>query len=438
MRRTRLSLILLAVTILLWLARPVPVQAHGTLVYASPPDCANSAPAAPETVDCRTGKIFQQAPTSVKLIFTEPVKPIRHGLIVTGPNGQPVQQGSIVVNGQELSIAVAANQPGTYQVNWQVISQDSHPVRGTYNFSVIQPSEIVPGAGWKNSDVGGVTVLGLLLQTLGRLAHFAGFALGFGPFFFEWLALAAASTELQKAALPRLKRLTNYGILLLLVAEPIGLLGQTASLNSDQLFNPDVLADILASSFGQLMTERLGAALLLWVLLGVERQSKLLKWGVMALYLGLAVVDGQASHAVISDTVWLGLPANTVHLAAMGLWLGGLVSLVYVWNLPQVEGQKEKLIRRFGRVAAIALGWLVVSGILMSWLRLAGPANWLSSLYTQTLLVKLVVLAAVIAVAGYGLRYAKLRQRSWWLGELGLLVAIITLAGLLISLPPPR
>lgn len=433
MRFARRSLIILAGTILLWLARPLPVQAHGTLVYSSPADCASS-----ETVDCRSGRVLQEAPTSVKLVFTEPVKPIRHGLIVTGPGGKPVQQGAITVNGPELSIAIEANQPGTYQVTWQVISQDSHPVRGSYNFSVLQPSEIVASSAWKTSDVGGVSVLGLVLQVIGRLAHFAGFALGFGPFFFEWLALAAASAELQKAALPRLKLLTNIGILLMLVAEPVGLLGQTASLANEQLFNPDVLADILASSFGQLMTERLGAALLLWVLLGVERQARLLKWGVTVLYLGLAVVDGQASHAVISDTVWLGLPANTIHLAAMGLWLGGLACLVSVWNLPQAEGQKGIVVRRFGRVAAICLGWLVVSGILMAWLRVAGAPNWLSSLYSQTLLVKLVIVAVVIAVAGYGVRFARLRQQSWWLGELGLLVAIITLAGLLISLPPPR
>lgn len=239
---------------------------------------------------------------------------------------------------------------------------------------------------------------------------------------------------MQKAALPRLKRLTYYGIGLLLVAEPLDLLGQTASLTNEQLFNPDVLADILASSFGQLMTERLGAAVLLWVLLGADRQGKPLKWGVTGLYLGLALVDGQASHAVISDTVWLGLAANTVHLASMGLWLGGLVSLLGVWNLPQIEEQKKLLVRRFGRVAGIALAWLVVSGSLMAWLRLVSPTNWLNTLYGQTLLVKLTALAVVVVIAGVGLRATGLRQKRSWLLELTLLVGIVGLAGL----PLPR
>ena len=440
MRRTSLSLLLLLGVMSIWLARPFPAQAHGTLLFASPPDCtvATSALLPYDPVNCRTGKIFQEAPTQVKLSFTEPVKPIRHGLIVTGPDGKPVEQGSIVVSGADVSIAIDAHQPGTYQVSWQVISQDSHPVRGTYNFSVFHPSEIIQRAAWSGSDVGGVSLLGLMLQVLGRLAHFAGYALAFGPFFFEWLALAGAGSQPSKVIFPPLKRLTYYGIGLLLLAEPLGLLGQTASLANEQLFNPDVLADILASSFGQVMTERLGATILLWVLLGSDRQGKLLKWGLTALYLGLAVVDGQTSHAVISDSVWLGLPANTIHLAAMGLWLGGLASLVAVWKTPEIQAQKEIIVRRFGRVAGIALAWLVVSGVVMAWLRFVRLEDLWTNLYGQTLLVKLGVLAAVVALAGFGLRMAGLRQRRWWQVELALLLAIVTLAGLLISLPPPR
>lgn len=439
MRRTSLYLLLLSGVVIFWLARPIPAaQAHGTLLTASPPDCATSTAANP--LDCRTGQIYQQAPTQVKLSFTEPVKPIRHGLVVTGPDGKPVEQGPITVNGADLSIGIEANLPGTYQVSWQVISQDSHPVRGSYNFSVTRPSEIVPRAAWTGTDVGGVSPLGLFLQVIAKLAHFAGYALGFGPFFFEWLVLAGSGngSAAPKAAAPRLKRLTYYGIGLLLVAEPIDLLGQSASLASDQLFNPDVLADILASSFGQVLTERLGAAILLWVLLGSDRQSKLLKWGITALYLGLALVDGQTSHAVISDSVWVGWPANTIHLAAMGLWVGGLVTLLTVWNIPALEGQRPVLVRRFGRLAAIALAWLVVSGLLMAWLRLKGLQDLWTNLYGQTLLVKLAFLAGVAGIAAAGLKIAGGRQKRRWKIELALLLVILSLAGLLISLPPPR
>jgi copper transport protein len=436
MRRTSFCLMLLFGALTLWLARPIPALAHGTLLVSSPPDCATSTPNNP--LDCRSGQIYQAAPTQVKLSFTEPVKPIRHGLIVTGPDGKPVEQGDITVNGADLSIAIDARLPGTYQVSWQVISQDSHPVRGSYNFSFIRASELVSRESWTGSDLGGVSPLGLFFQVLGKLAHFAGYALGFGPFFFDWLVLKNAGKEGQKAAEPRLKRLTYYGIGLLLLAEPVDLLGQSASLASDQLFNPDVLADILASSFGQVLTERLGAAILLWVLLGNDRQGKLLKVGVSALYLALAVVDGQTSHAIISDSVWLGWPANTLHLVAMGLWVGGLVSLLSVLKIPALAERKAALVERFGQIAAVALAWLVLSGLIMAWLRLKGLQDLWSNLYGQTLLVKIAFLAAVMGSAGVGIKISGGKQRRWWKIELALLLVVVTLAGLLISLPPPR
>lgn len=439
MRRLLHSALILGGVMVVWLVQPLPALAHGSLVQTWPPDRCATPAASPSAADCRTGTVLEQAPDRVKLTFTEPVKPIRHGLIVTGPAGKPVEQGAISVNDQEISIAVNATATGTYQVTWRVISQDSHPVRGNYTFSVGQPSTTVQRAAWTGSDVGGVSQLGLVLQVLGRLIHFAGYALGFGPFFFEWLVLPAGASQLKKAAVPRLKRLSYGGLGLLLVAEPVGLLGQSASLSSEQLFNPDVIADILASSFGQVTTERLGAALLLWVFLGVDREGAGLKWGLTGLYMGLALVDGQTSHAVISDTVWLGLPANTVHLAAMGLWVGGLVSLIALWKIPEIEVTGSWLVRRFGRLAGLALGWLIISGLLMAWLRLAGPSpwGWLNTLYGQTLLVKSGLLIIVAAIAWAGWRSVIKKSERWWRLELALLVGILGLAGLLISLPPP-
>jgi len=52
--------------------------------------------------------------------------------------------------------------------------------------------------------------------------------------------------------------------------------------------------------------------------------------------------------------------------------------------------------------------------------------------------VKIGVLVAVVVVAGAGLKLTGRRQKRGWQVELTLLVIIITLAGLLISLPPPR
>lgn len=132
--------------------------------------------------------------------------------------------------------------------------------------------------------------------------------------------------------------------------------------------NGQFVGDVLASSFGRVLAQRVGAAVLLWVLLGVldETTSEDTKAttetnsggaGVvtrvaLAVGIALAVADGEASHAGNNGggVAWLGYLANTAHVAAMGLWLGGLVTLIVLWRLLD-ETERASTLRRFGRVA---------------------------------------------------------------------------------------
>jgi hypothetical protein len=135
--------------------------------------------------------------------------------------------------------------------------------------------------------VGLVSPVGLVLQSLGRWLHFAGFALGFG----------SAVYALFVAKDPRPSRIAGAGIALLLVAEPLALLAQTASLDPTQTFDGDALTGALASSFGRVLGLRVAAALLLWAVLGALRQAPWLRWAIPVLGLALAIVDATAAHA---------------------------------------------------------------------------------------------------------------------------------------------
>src|SRR5262249_28090139 len=157
------------------------------------------------------------------------------------------------------------------------------------------------------------------------------------------------------------------GLACLLLAEPVALLGQSASLGTDQILDPDTLADILGSStFGRVLALRLGVAILLWVLLGSARAAPRRLGGVVfVLAAALAVIDGQASHAVGAQPPWLAMLANGAHLLAMAIWVGALV-LVVTRRLP-ASG--------LGRVAGLALVVLVVSGVVMGLEHLTAPAD---------------------------------------------------------------
>lgn len=368
---------------------PVAVSAHAQLIGSNP----------------TAGAILDTLPSTVELVFSEQVTPAGRGISVYGPDGKLVQSGPAHAEGSRLSVQLAAGTDGTYTVIWTVTAADTHPSRGELTFSVGHASPVkAPGLG--GGDVGLVSPIGLFLQSLGRWIHFAGFALGFG----------AATYALFLAKDPRPLRLAGAGVAMLLVAEPLGLLAQTASLDPAQTFDGDALTSALASPFGRALGLRLAAALLLWSVLGALRQAPWLRWAIPALGLALALVDATAAHATPALAQPLGLALNTVHVAAMALWVGGLAGFV----VAPAGG--------FARVAAISAGLLVVSGAALALLHFGNLGQTMTTTYGDSLIIKLPLVAAALYLARLG------RRR----GELAALTAVLAAAAVLVSLPPPR
>lgn len=85
----------------------------------------------------------------VRVVFNEDVRPEVSALVVTGSDGQRHDDGSPVVSGAEVSVAVDADlPPGETTVAYRVVSADGHPVAGQYSFRftpTAQPS-VAPGA----------------------------------------------------------------------------------------------------------------------------------------------------------------------------------------------------------------------------------------------------------------------------------------------------
>ncbi len=425
MRRAGLALAWLGLT-LAWLGLAPSALAHAELRASEPPDLC-LAPKTSRGADletdaaCTDGVVLDQAPASVQVTFSEHVEPIAGGLTVRGPDGRPVTRGDVRAQGTSLSVDVDAAAVGSYVVTWKLVSQDTHPALGSYVFSVGQPSAVADvGA---PAELGNVTPLGLGLQVAARLLHFVGFALTFGILLCGWLAVPKGWSLVAPG-------LVTLGLACLLLAEPVALLGQSASLGTDQVLDPDTLTDILGSStFGRVLALRVGVALLLWVVLGSARAAP--RWlgaVVFALAAALAAIDGQASHAVGAQPPWLAQLANAAHLLAMAIWVGALV-LVVTRRLPASA---------LGRVAGVALAVLVVSGAVMGLEHLTVPADLVQSDYGRALLVKLAVLVGVVILAAVALRAR--RTFDWRLrrGEAIGVAAILTAAGLLVSLPPPR
>ncbi|HEX3641140.1 MAG TPA: CopD family protein, partial [Ktedonobacteraceae bacterium] len=255
----------------------------------------------------------------------------------------------------------------------------------------------------------------------------------FGPFAFRWLVLQPLADREQIDG--ALQKLVSLGLVMLVLAEPVALVAQAASINPGALLDLSLLGDIMGTSFGRVLAQRVGAALLLWILLGtVHYNARRARIAILILGLVLAVIDGEASHAISTQPIWLGMLANTLHIISMGVWVGGLVSLLVLWRQPEVRAQRSLIAWRFGQIASIAVIELVLSGIVLASLYVKRPEALLSTDYGRILLLKGGVLLLVLSLVLVGRRA---KQVCWWRWEVIWQCGLLCIACLLVSLPPP-
>jgi copper transport protein len=180
---------------------------------------------------------------------------------------------------------------------------------------------------------------------------------------------------------------------------------------------------VLASPFGRLLGLRLGLALLVWALLALDSP-----WPVLGLGAVMALVDGASAHSI------QGLPGasvlvDAIHVAAMGLWVGGLVAFLVAPD------------RRFRPYAIGGLAVAIGSGLVLALTHLGSPAALVTTAYGWVLVVKAAIIAAALVVFSVPLRRVHFPSPSvggQGRGRVGAAALILALAAVLISLPPPR
>lgn len=80
------------------------------------------------------------APQALTLTFSEGIEPGFSALTLTGPDNIAIPTGAIKIDpANPLQIIVPIEKTltaGVYQVQWHVVSVDSHKTQGSYQFSV--------------------------------------------------------------------------------------------------------------------------------------------------------------------------------------------------------------------------------------------------------------------------------------------------------------
>ena len=359
------------------------------------------AAAHPRVVDTTPAADSQLAalPKTVVIRLSEPADPVGEGVSISGPDGRNVSRGPVTVSGGTLTRAFDAREQGTYVVEWLVVGDDTHPARGSFLFSVGEPTR---------TELPGHPPGGRLLTALGRWLSLVGFALGFG------IVIAAL---LSGGMTARCWRLVSAGVLLLLVAEPIALLGQMATLAPARLLDLALAGDVLLTRYGHLSALRLGGALGLWALAGAVRTaSPRAQWAIPAAGVPLAFVYAASAHRIEGLPSSLSMLLVATHVAAFGAWLGCIVVA-----LGESRGQ------RLERPAVLAAVALVVTGSGLALAHVPSPSDLIETAYGATLGIKVAIVAAAFAAGA----------AAWRRTELVAALLVLAAASVLVSLLPP-
>lgn len=114
------------------ISSPLAANAHDQVI--------STAPASQE--------VLEIAPSEVSLDFSDDILDIGATIMVVDSGGEDWASGEMRVEARSAVQTVAAAMPeGSYQVRWQVVPSQGHPISGTFEFAVGQPSAPVAASG---------------------------------------------------------------------------------------------------------------------------------------------------------------------------------------------------------------------------------------------------------------------------------------------------
>lgn len=397
-RRRRHSLGLTAVLALLWVLLGVgtagPAAAHAELDSSTP---AN-------------GAELKRAPNEVRLFFSEPVRPVRKTFTLTDDAGDPLSVVEPTGTSRTLATKLPAKLgPGFYLLSFRVISVDNHPIEASIAFNVTGPAKattstpehsthaaVVPPAPPTDDAHDLVTAL----AGANRWISYLGAILLIG------VAAFAAACWPGAAADRRTRGLAVAGALLVPLSALAALPLQSAVVAGTGLggaFSDGRLGDVVDARYGQTMLARIACALALAALLVVcmRRPSRWTLGLAAASAAGVLFTYALVGHPAAGDYPWLTTTVDAVHLAAVAVWLGGLLVLA-VRLLPEPTSDCPAVLRRWSRIATGAVAVLVVTGTVQAAFKLRSFSALVETDYGRWIVAKSLLLGGMLALANLG------------------------------------
>jgi copper transport protein len=400
---------------------------------------------------------FEQSPGSVTVWFDEPVEPDYAHLSVYDANSRRVDRLDSRYTpparpGAQPSItATLPDLPaGSYVVVWRVISvDDGHAVGGAFAFGVRaspDPKAAVTAGAEADAQPDLTSHLIRFLDLIGQMLLF-GAVVFRGLVWRPVLSMAQRSGELGDA---RRIRDEERRWLQLLADVLVGamIIGQLGTLYVQARSTGVLFWQLFGTRWGAVWLVRAGLVFLacLWMesLLDGRRRAA---W---ALSLALLITSALTSHSAATAGA-LGATADLLHEVSAAVWEGGLLllalSLLALRGAPVEPRLRSQLgaeaVARFSGLAAVGVGVLLTTGLLLGWQQVQSWGGLLLTDYGRTLAVKLGLVLAALGLGAYNALGARApvaapsgRSPGWIVAESLIAGAVIFAAAVMTDLPP--
>jgi copper transport protein len=398
-RRHRLAKLIgaLALAVTIVVLTVAPASAHAVLLSSSP----------------SAASVVRDSPKQLELTFGESVEISFDSIEVFNQQANRVDIGS-PHHAKTSDRSVEADLPhldnGAYVVTWRVISADSHPVHGAFTFIVGSSSANAERLAAKLEAAGGGSKTVGVVFAIARATLFAGIALLLGAVVF------AAAIRPPGRRRSRADALVWIGWGVLFVSTVLALLLQgpyAGALPLSKMIDIKIAREVLHTRYGHLAEIRLALLLAALPLLFRLRKSWRAPpwWWALAIPLGLAIAatPGLAGHAFTGTFTQFAIPADTLHVAAMSIWLGGLAALAL--TVLDHDPDAGRAAARFSPVALGSVLVLVATGVFASWRQVGFTVDaFTHTTYGRLLLVKVGTFVVLLGIAAWSRRIVRARR----------------------------
>lgn len=427
----RFLLLALPLAIFLTLFFPAVASAHAILLRSNP--AADS--------------VLSIAPQQVHMWFSEALNPAFSTAVVINAQNKRVDNQDAHVSpndSTEMDLTLQSNlPPAVYIVIYRTDSAvDGHILRGSFIFSIAEPNGTVPtlnpgsnpganvlGGGNSTSlssgQLDGPTFFNLVMVTLVELGAifwvgaqlWTNFVLSFSA------EKHAEEKPVNEQVQQRFERRFSLPTLVVLLLANVGVLvGQALNLtggNFGSALAPSVLAGLATSGrFGTYWLVResiiiVAIILALYMLLSKQRPrlvNTLLPLANLLLGSALFIAITMSSHAaaVSANIVGYAIVVDWLHLLAAALWVGGMLYITTTYlpvlrRRPIAEQARSltTVLPYFSPLAIAGVLIMAVTGPFNATFHLTSWAQFLTTAYGRSLLVKILLVGGLLLTSAY-------------------------------------